>query len=122
MPNPGTPLSDKDRARQLVRTVVLTQGNIFIRELLRRKRIPIGITKQNFEANLLEAISVGDLQLVDLIEWLDEVEGWGDQHVYLYHIPSAMTKDPLWNSANTVRQRLPGGAQEIMGRRLTCFS
>src|SRR6266576_347690 len=102
MPNPKIVGPDKSRAaaRELVRTVVLTQGNIFIRELLRRKKIPIGITKQDFEANLLRAVNAGDLRFTDLVEWLEEVEGWGDQHVYLYHVPNKIAGDLLWNSAD----------------------
>jgi hypothetical protein len=115
MPDSSTPGPERDRAaaRKLVRTVVLAQGNIFIRELLRRKRIPIGITKQDFEGNLLRAIDAGDLQLADLVAWLEEVEGWGDQHVYLYHVPAAMTTDPLWNSADAVKEHLPAAARKF---------
>jgi hypothetical protein len=104
---------DRTTARALIRSVVLAQGNIFIRELLRRKRIPIGVRKQDFEANLLQAINSGDLRLADILEWLEEVEGWGDQHVYLYHLPDALAGQPLWNSAETVKQRLPSSHRKL---------
>jgi hypothetical protein len=116
MSNPGKAGPDRDRAaaRELVRTVVLAQGNIFIRELLRRKKkLTIGLTKQDFEANLLRAINAGDLQLTDILVWLDEVEGWGDQHVYLYHLPNAMAEDPLWSSADSIKSRLPAADKKL---------
>jgi hypothetical protein len=52
MPEP-TSESEADVLRRLVRGVVLAQGNLFIKELLRRKRIKIGSTKADFETNLL---------------------------------------------------------------------
>jgi hypothetical protein len=74
---------DRAAARKLIRSVVLAQGNIFIRELLRRKKLPVGVRKEEFEVNLLKAINNGELSLADVTDWLEEVEGWGDQHVYL---------------------------------------
>jgi hypothetical protein len=104
-----------DRIRSLVRSVVLAQGNIFIRELLRRKGLTIGATKEDFEANLMKAIDTGELQLSDVTTWLDEVEGWGDQHVYLYRVPARVIGDTLWNSAEDVRLRLPPPQRKLWG-------
>jgi hypothetical protein len=92
--------------RSLIKNVVVAQGNIFIRELLRGKKLSIGTTKEDFEANLLQAINNGELQFEDVIQWLEEVEGWGDQHVYLYHLPTSVTADQVWRSADTVRAKL----------------
>jgi len=107
--------STKDRAaaRALVKSIVLAQGNIFIRELLRRKKITIGVRKQEFETNLLQAINSGDLRLADVVEWLEEVEGWGDQHIYLYHLKDELARNPLWSSAASVQQSLPRSQQNL---------
>jgi hypothetical protein len=104
---------DRRVARRLVESVVLAQGNIFIRELLRRKKLRIGTKKEDFEANLLEAIDAGDLGLADITEWLDEIEGWGDQHVYLYHLPQAYAADRIWRSADEVKKRIPKADIEL---------
>jgi hypothetical protein len=85
----------------------MAQGNIFIRELLRTKRLPIGTKKEDFENNLLEAIEAGKLQLDEIQNWLDEVEGWGNQHIYLYHCPETTASDPLWQSVDAIKKRIP---------------
>jgi hypothetical protein len=105
----GPPLpsaKDRETIRALASTAVLAQGNIFIRELLRRKELPIGSTKEDFETNLLRAIDTGELTLEDVSQWLDEVEGWGNQHVYLYSAPRGLVSDPIWRSPGKVKQRL----------------
>lgn len=83
-------LSEKDALVQLVRGIVLAQGNTFIKELLREKNIRIGATKAEFEQNMVTAIESGELQREHLESWLNEVEGWGDQHIYIYTIPSGI--------------------------------
>ncbi|MGA8365217.1 MAG: hypothetical protein WB709_11955 [Solirubrobacteraceae bacterium] len=77
--------------------LALLQGNRFIKELLRAKQLPIGTNKEQFEAHLREAISSGQLTKEDIRGWLAEVEGWGDQHAYLYAVPRnqrATFRDP----------------------------
>jgi hypothetical protein len=68
----------------------LAQGNTFIKELLREKNIRIGATKAEFEQNMVAAIKSGELQREHIESWLNEVEGWGNQHIYIYTIPSAI--------------------------------
>lgn len=92
--------------RELVKGIVVAQGNVFIKELLRDKGIPIGASKAEFERNLLGAVDRGELGRADLEAWLDEVEGWGDQHIYLYNVPPAIARDPVWRSVASVRERV----------------
>jgi hypothetical protein len=106
MSNPVTPAEAKE-LRALVRSIVVAQGNLFIRELLRKNGLRIGVNKAEFEQNLIEAITAGKLRLSQVREWLEEVEGWGDQHVYLYEVPREILNDPKWDSANSVRESLP---------------
>lgn len=40
-----------------------------------------------------QAIENGDLRLADVDAWLQNVEGWGNQHVYLYGISSTLRRD-----------------------------
>lgn len=97
---------ERSALRELVKGIVVAQGNAFIKELLREKGIPIGATKPEFERNLLAAIDRGALGRQDIEDWLDEVEGWGDQHIYLYNVPRAITRSPVWRSAVSVRERV----------------
>lgn len=79
--------------KRLVDGVIRAQGNRFIKELLRAKKIRIGDTKEDFTINLYGAIDTGKLRLDEVAEWLKSVEGWGNQHVYLYNISSTLRKD-----------------------------
>src|SRR5437879_6514364 len=105
----ATPGAEERKAlRKLVRGIVLAQGNAFVKELLRSKGIRIGDTKADFERNMLEAIRDGRLRRSDVDQWLDEVEGWGNQHVYLYHVPPRVAQDPLWSSSTRMFERIQG--------------
>ncbi|MGB8356680.1 MAG: hypothetical protein WCD79_22470 [Chthoniobacteraceae bacterium] len=99
---------EKTALRKLVRGIVLAQGNVFIKELLRKKDIRIGATKANFESNLLAAIDQGKLRGADVSEWLDEVEGWGDQHVYIFRVPLSVATDAIWTSSSKMEKLLKG--------------
>lgn len=77
-----------NQLKALVRHVVAAQGNGFIKELLRECDSRIGVTKENFIANLEVAIDEGTLTQARLEAWLAEVEGWGDQFVYVLEPPS----------------------------------
>lgn len=72
----------------LIRGIVLSQGNVFIKELLRDRGIKIGTNKTEFEKNLIAAIETGELERAHVESWLNEVEGWGNQHVYIFRVPS----------------------------------
>ena len=89
---PPTPAEIADLKR-LAAGIIRAQGNRFIKELLRAKGIRIGANKDDFERNLNAAIESGTLRLHDVDDWLKLVEGWGNQHVYLYNIPSTLRKD-----------------------------
>ena len=79
--------------KRLAAGIIRVQGNRFIKELLREKGIRIGVNKDDFERNLTEAIETGKLVLDDVDNWLKLVEGWGNQHVYLYKISSTLRRD-----------------------------
>lgn len=99
----------KDVAADFARTVAMTQGSIFLRELLRQTRrehasVRIGVTKDDIEANLIDAIQSGALTLDALRTWLDDVEGWGKQHVYLFKVDPPRN-DAKWAETSRVRTR-----------------
>ena len=85
MPTP--PLS-KVQLKELAHRVVVTQGNAFIKELLRGTGSKIGASKEEFLRHLDAAIDDGLLDQQRLEAWLAEVEGWGDQYLYLFAAPS----------------------------------
>jgi len=108
-------LAEENRTavRRLVQSVVIAQGNIFIRDLLRRMKIPMGVRKEQFEANLLQAVDAGQIGIDDVTKWLEEVEGWGEQSVYLYNVSKTIEDDPLWKSVESVKRTLSPGHREL---------
>lgn len=91
--------------KRLAGGIVTAQGNRFIKELLREKNLRIGETKDDFLANLTKAIEAGDLRLADVEEWLARVEGWGNQHVYLYNISTTLRRELTGPKINERVQR-----------------
>jgi hypothetical protein len=89
--------------KRLAQGIMRAQGNRFIKELLRAKNIRIGTNKDDFERGLTDAIESGQLTLEDVQAWLDEVEGWGNQHVYLFNISSTLRREL---TVPKVRQRV----------------
>lgn len=79
--------------KRLASGIIRTQGNRFIKELLRDKGIRIGLNKETFENNLYKAIESGNLLLKDIETWLKSIEGWGNQHVYLFNLTSVIRKN-----------------------------
>ena len=79
--------------KRLAAGIIRAQGNRFVKELLRAKKIRIGLNKDDFERHLTEAIESGQLTLEDVEQWLNEVEGWGNQHVYLFNISPTLKRE-----------------------------
>jgi hypothetical protein len=103
------PNGSREHLKTLVGQIILAQGNVFIRELLRRTGVRIGSTKADFERNLMTAIDNGVLGPEQIEAWLGEVEGWGNQHIYLFKVPSIIAKDPIWDSAQVERKVTAAG-------------
>lgn len=78
----------KEKLKEIVKRIVVVQGNAFIKELLRGSDSKIGTTKDDFAKNLEEAIDKDVITQESLEEWLAEVEGWGNQHLYLFEPPN----------------------------------
>lgn len=103
----------------IAESIIKAQGNIFIRELLRSKKktdptIAIGVTKEEILGNLIAAIREGKLTRDDLDTWINEVEGWGKQHAYLYNINPKSFDDALWSSVEAVQKTVKAAAFDKM--------
>lgn len=106
MPGGSNPDGSRVQLKTLVGQIILAQGNAFIKELLRNTRVRIGATKTDFERNLMTAIDNGVLRREDIEAWLAEVEGWGNQHIYLFRVPSDIAKDLLWSDPAKVEKKV----------------
>ncbi|MBV8545894.1 MAG: hypothetical protein JO093_12640 [Acidobacteria bacterium] len=110
-------MNDIRKAQRLVDEIILSQKNMYIKELLRNHNIPAGATKSQFKEHLDTAISEGTITLDDLKKWVEETEGWGDEHIYLYRVPKRICAEVstsaearvmrgnfghLWNAAPSI--------------------
>jgi hypothetical protein len=89
-PKPGP--KEIEALKRLASGVIRAQGNRFVKELL-RGRVTIGSNKEEFEANLNQAIENGVVTMTHIEQWIHSVEGWGNQHIYLYNLSSALKKE-----------------------------
>ena len=92
--------TEKAKLKRIVGSLILAQGNVFIKELLRSKQkagaeVTIGNNKAEFEKNLTDAIDREIITGKDIEDWLALIEGWGRQHVYLYPAPTLQPRDDL---------------------------
>lgn len=88
--------------------VVMPQGTLFIRELLRQKRIDhpdvrIGVGKDEVKENLRAAIRLGAVTMEDLDAFVAAVEGWGNQHIYLFDA-SDTSELEIWKATHLHRR------------------
>jgi len=102
----SNPNGSRKQLKTLVSQIILAQGNVFIKELLRSTGVRIGITKADFERNLMKAIDDGTIRREHIEEWLAEVEGWGNQHIYLFKVPSALAKDDIWSDSSKLQKKV----------------
>ena len=96
-------MTEKEQLIELARGIVLAQGNVFIKELLRDNGIRIGATKADFQQNMIQAINSGELTREHFDKWLRDIEGWGKQHVYLFHVDERSISSDLWSDVNAVK-------------------
>jgi hypothetical protein len=83
---------------------------------LRQYRLPTYGTKSLIRDRLTVAISSSIIAGADLISYLDEVEGWGNQHIYLYQ--STVEAGASWSSEEDYRQILEThGLAQLCNRR-----
>jgi len=94
----------KAELKEFALSIVRGQTNVYVKELLRERGVRIGATKKDFDRNLSEAIDQGVLTRSHLQKWLDDVEGWGQQHVYVYRLTPEETQ--AFSTSKAAHQRV----------------
>ena len=96
------------QAQSLVRDVISKQNAVYIKELLREHDVPVKASalKPELTALLSDAIHEERIDLEKLIEWIDQTEGWGDEHVYLFDVAKTFCEKPCWKDGNSVRKHV----------------
>lgn len=54
----------------------------------------------------MKAIDDGTIRREHIEEWLAEVEGWGNQHIYMYKVPATIAKDSQWSDAGKIQNKV----------------
>lgn len=72
-----------------------------IREFLRERECPVSGTKAELRDRISGFVDDGTIPATDLVDLLDEVEGWGNQHIYLYRAPAEADALKEWATADS---------------------
>ena len=83
---------------------LLAHKKEFIQEFLRERSLFFSGTKSTLRRRLEGYLGDGQLGIADLVQLLDEIEGWGNQHIYLYKAPSQIVEP--WLEENSARRHL----------------
>lgn len=75
---------DGDGQTDFLLDVLFAHKVAWVRGLLKEKGLPSSGNKPDLRQQVEEHLESDTLEPSDLIDLLDEVEGWGNQHVYLY--------------------------------------
>lgn len=81
--------------------LLLSHKSEFLREYLSQYGVPRSGAKADLRSRLQQGLDDGTWQTTDLLRLLEAIEGWGNQHVYLYQAPAALSA--AWMDEPTVR-------------------
>ena len=89
---------------ELVLDYLLLHKMAFTQDFLRDRGLPFSGTKAKLRERLEGYLSDGRLDAPDLVRLLNTIEGWGNQHIYLYKGSSKLIEP--WLEEDSVRKRL----------------
>ena len=94
-----------EEERRLIIDYLMALRTSYIREFLEQHDLPKSGKKEELRERVVEALDDGDLTYPDLVRWIDQIEPWGKQHVYLFTGPEGRLIDN-WRDEQWVRRRL----------------
>jgi hypothetical protein len=87
----------------------------FTQEFLRARNLPFSGTKAKLRERVEEYLGDGRLSATDLVQLLNDIEGWGNQYIYLYKGPDHLIEP--WLEEDFARERLANlGAADLFNR------
>jgi len=87
-----------DQRKQLIESI-LSHKKEHIETFLSNRRLPYSYTKKALQSKLIEGLDEAEFSEVDLIDLLDAIEEFGNQHIYLFDCNPdylEILKDPLY--------------------------
>jgi len=87
-----------------------------LRGFLSSHALPVTGKKETMRARVVQELESGRIRADELIGLLDSIEGWGNQHIYLYEAPAGELT--TWKSEAKVRKQLErAGIVNLFNRR-----
>jgi hypothetical protein len=77
----------QDDEKQLLIEFCLSKKKEFLAHFLKQRGLPFSGTREILRERLNEYLSNGELTIEELTYFLNRVEGWGNQHIYVYQAP-----------------------------------
>ena len=77
----------------------LGQKKEFLQALLKEKGLAFSGTKEQIRERVANYLKDEELTIQDLVNFLDSVEGWGDQSIYIYSAPTYLINQ--WRKDNS---------------------
>ena len=98
--------------------LLLAQKMEFTQEFLRARSLAFSGNKQRLRQRLTDYIDEQMLPIPDLVDLLNQIEGWGRQHVYLYRCLGTLADD--WsNEAYATSQLKRAGVESLLNMQRT---
>jgi hypothetical protein len=111
------PVTNLSAEQQALLTFLLALRLDRVREFLGRHGLPRYGNRGDLRERLEENLDDGTITIVDLVDYLDEVEPWSKQHVFLYEGGEGLVEG--WRDRDQLRARLgEAGAGELLDARL----
>lgn len=107
--------SMQDEDIELLLDLLFSHNMEFIQDFLKERQLHYSYTKTELRDRVRDYWEREVLRFEELVQLLNQIEGWGDQHIYLYKAPFALSRH--WSvSANvqTVLERV--GCLDLFNR------
>src|SRR6266508_6460423 len=106
-----------DQEQRALITFLLALRLDRVRDFLGRHELARYGNRADLRERIEENLASGTITIVDLVDFLDEVEPWSKQHVYLYNGGDGLVAD--WQDGNALRGRLrAANLAEVLDARL----
>ncbi len=96
--------------------IIFNHRKAVLQSFLRERRQSFSGTRVKLRERVEEYLSDGSVSPEELVELLDRVEGWGNQHIYLYRAPEALIE--RWSTEKKAHSVLKAhGKEHLLNRR-----
>ncbi|MBL8792392.1 MAG: hypothetical protein JNM56_00660 [Planctomycetia bacterium] len=95
--------------------LIFDHRKVVIQEFLKTRKHAYSGTREKLRQRVEGYLDDGSVRADELVELLNRVEGWGNQHIFLYKAPAALID--RWNTEAKVRASLRTQGQEMLFNR-----